>query len=249
MTKFQVTLLRVAESRKLIKKYLDERVREPSGREVYGDHLLMCSALKWYVKAAYIDLEMEGPWAGEINRFLRDRMWVGYFYLPALNGLVVEEMKDAGRMLIKRHHFVNLATGTIAPLDIPDATIKGVRGEGPELLLLSGGSWEWRLFNVQSGTDRIVSSFGVDGYVSADGAYFFPVERWSSIGLVDLANGTLLDRKNKRHFSKYATKVRIIQVLDFDSHEPSLTLLLMKKLELSYRALRDEVCVRLSLVS
>ena len=87
---------------------------------------------------------------------------------------------------------------------------------------------------------------GNEFYLSADGNLFFPVDGASQIGLVDLVTGQCLDAKNKRHFSRYATKVTILHVIHFDPQQSRLFVLLMKQQELSFAKLKNEVCIELT---
>jgi hypothetical protein len=127
-----------------------------------------------------------------------------------------------------------------------DARVHGVRPGTAELLCRRWTSPDWFLLDIQSGRGRQVDSFGEEAFLSADGRFMFAVESWSSIGLVDLEEGIPLDRKNKRHLSRFATKVKVIEVINFDPFVPKMELLLMKRQDLSLTSLKKEVCVRLT---
>ena len=230
---------------KLIKEYFAQK-KEPFNRtQVFGKHTVHQSELRWYVKAAYEELHVTGPGEDEINRYLTGRMCVGLFHVATLNSLVVEEMLP-DQPLCSKLHIIDLAKATSSESVSIDGSVHSVRPGTAELLCRRWTSPDWFLLDIRSGQGRRVSSFGEEAYLSADGRFMFPVESWSSIGLVDLEEGALLDRKNKRHLSRFATKVKIIEVINFDPYVPEMEFLLMKRQDLSLTSLKKEVCVRLT---
>jgi len=204
-----------------------------------------------YVKAAYIRLKVSGPCQEIVNEFLEDRMIVEQFFVPKINNLVVEELVPNPRRLFDIVvHRISFDTGATSRVDLHGYRVKGVRTNTTELIVQLEQSdsteWQWSLFDLHSGKRRpVVYTGGSEFYLSADGNLFFPVESSSQIGLVDLVTGIQLDAKNKRHFSRYATKVKILRVIHFDPERLYLFVLLMKQQELSFASLKNEVCIKL----
>jgi hypothetical protein len=93
---------------KLIKEYLAQKKIPLSRTQVFGEHTVHQSELRWYVKAAYEELHVTGPGEDETNRYLTGRMCVGLFHVAILNSLVVAEMLP-GRPLCSKLHIIELA--------------------------------------------------------------------------------------------------------------------------------------------
>jgi hypothetical protein len=170
-------------------------------------------------------------------------MTIKHFFVPSINSLIVQEMLLPD--LAKVVHVLNFDTGTINQAELPESNIKGVRPNTSEILTLAAHSREWFLFDLLDGKTRKVCTFGDDFHVSLDGNYFLPMNL-SQVGLVDLETSTLLDLKNKRHFCKYATRVQIVTGIHFDPERLCLFILLRKNLELSFSAMKNELCLKLT---
>lgn len=255
--KLVITPVEPSEYRRLIKKHLHESLHPPDPpRFIFGDHIVKKSSWLEYVQLAYQYIELEGPRAEQINIFLKNRKCTGLHYVSAIHCLIMEEVMTDIWDLPRQLHVINLKSGQIDRTFSCEGNVLGVRPNTAELLVRvwQKSVKEWLLVNIQDGTQRQVCTFGWNAYLSADGRFFFPVEDWASIGLVDLTDGILLDRKNKRHFSKYATKVKIIHEISFDPDAPSLVVLLARKLEykvgrkLEYTpdSMKNAVCLRLT---
>ncbi len=250
MKKFVISPVKRSVSQKLIRQYLRNlfhRVKEYT----YGDHIVFESEMEEYVQAAFIRLKVSGPYQEIVNGFLKTRMIVEHFFIPKINSMVVEELvPNPGRLFDIVVHRISFDTGTTSRVDLHGYRIRGVRTNTPELIVQLEQSnsfhWEWALFDLFKGKRRSVFKGGNKYYLSADGNLFFPVDGASQIGLVDLVTGQFLDAKNKRHFSRYATKVKILDVIHFDPAQLSLIVLLMKQQNLSFANLKDEVCIKLT---
>lgn len=241
-------------SEKLIKQHLHNLYHVENHVEKkhsYGDHIVLASEMEEYVKAAYIRLKVSGPRQKVVNEFLESRMIISHFFIPKINSLVVEELIPSRKRIFDVVvHRIDFDTGTTSRMDLHGYRVKGVRTNTAELIvqLEQGDSseWQWSLFDLHKGNMKPICKGGDEFYLSADGNLFFPVESWSQIGMVDLVTGKRLDAKNKRHFSRYATKVKIIYVIHFAPERPSLFVILMKRQELSFAKLKNEVCIELS---
>jgi hypothetical protein len=244
MKQFVITLTGMAESQKMIRQYLHNHYHPPIHNETYGDHIVEQSELQWYVQAGFRCIKVYGPYEEVVNKFLENRMTVSHFFIPAMNSLVVQEMvlPDLANVV----HVIHFETGKISQVELPEGDIQGVRPNTTELLVLARHLREWFLFDLLDGRTQQICDFGDDFYLSSDGNYFLPMD-FSKVGLVDLETGTLLDVKNKRHFSRYATRVKIVQGLYFDPERFCLFVLLMKKLELSFSSMKNEVCLSLTM--
>lgn len=250
MKKLVISPVERTVSRKLIRQHLrdlDQEVKEYT----CGEHIVFVSEMEEYVKAAYTRLKTTGPCRETVNGFLENRMIVRHFYVPEINSLVVEELiPNPGRIFDVVVHRISFDTGATSRVDLHGYRVKGVRPNTAELIVQLEQSdtpeWQWSLFDLHSGNRRPVYKGGDEFYLSADGNLFFPVESWSRIGMVDLVTGKQLDVRNKRHFSRYATKVKILHVVHFDPEQPCLYVILMKQQELSFASLKNEVCIRLA---
>jgi len=251
MKKLIISPVSRTESAKMIKQYLrdDDKVIH---RHTFGDHVLIQSEMKEYVKAAYFRIKVSGPCQAVVNKFLEDRMIVRQFFVPLINSMVVEELVPNPKRLFNIVvHCISFDTGKTRKVELNRARVKGVRSNTAELIVQQeeGGSsdvWEWFLFDLLNNKRRSVCKGGHEFYLSADGNLFFPVKSWSQIGLVDLTAGIPLDIKNKCHFSRYATKVKIIKVIHFDPEQPCLFVLLIKQQNITFASLKKEACIKLT---
>ena len=250
MKKLVISTVKRSVSQKLIRQHLgdiDHIVEEYT----YGDHIVYNSEMEEYVKAAFFRLRVSGPCQEIVNKFLENRMIIKHFFVPKINSMVVEELVPNPRrqfdIVVQR---ISFDTGATSRVDIHGDRIRGVRTNAAELIVQleqsNSSHWEWALFDLLKGKRRSVFKGGNEFYLSADGNLFFPVDGASQIGLVDLVTGQRLDAKNKRHFSRYATKVKILHVIHFDPEQPCLFVLLMKQQELSFAKLKNEVCIELT---
>lgn len=236
-------------SQKLIRQHLhdDEHVVQ---EYTYGDHTVFQSDIEEYVKATYIKLKVSGPTQEIVNKFLEKRMIFHHFFVPTINSMVVEELVPDARFFETAVHRISFDTGATSRVELHGDRIRGVRTNTAELIVQleqsNSSHWEWALFDLLKCTRKPVFKGGNEFYLSADGNLFFPVDGASQIGLVDLVTGQRLDAKNKRHFSRYATKVKILSVIHFDPEQPCLFVLLMKQQERSFATLKNEVCVQLT---
>jgi len=247
MKKLVISPVDHATSEKLIRQYLKNHYQAANREYRVDDHIVRESRTKEYVKLAYFELEILGPLQNMLNEFLRNRLWVEHFAVPVINSVVVEEMiPHEDGPLEPVVHWISLDTGKATPLNLTGLRLKGVRTNRAELIMQTEIGWEWILFNLTNGSSRPVYTGGNEFYLSKDGNLFFPVEGWSKIALVDLVTGKQLDTKNKRHFSRYGTKVKILQVIHFDPKLPCLFVLLMKQQKLSFASLKKEVCIKLT---
>ena len=250
MKKLLISAVDSSISKKFIKQYL-HNYNLPKVREhTFGDHIVMESEMEEYVKAAYILVNVSGPCQKFINKFLKDRKIIRCLYVPKMNSLVVEEMvPNPQRIFDVKVYCISFDIGTATLVELNGASLKGVRNNTCELIVLqeeqSESLWEWSLVNLLNGKTKSIYKGGGDFYLSADGNLFFLVQNWSQIVLVDLRTGTQLDAKNKRHFSRYATKVKIIKVIDFDPSKLCFLVLLMKRQDLSFVSLKSETCIKL----
>lgn|GEM_PF-1965240 len=250
MKKLVISPVKRSVSRKLIRQHLrdiDHAIKEYT----YGDHIVYKSEMEEYVKAAFFRLKVFGPCQEIVNEFLENRMIFKQFFVPKINSMVVEELVPRPRRLFDIVvHRINFDTGETSRVDLHGDRIRGVRTNTAELIVQleqsNSSYWEWILVDLLQGKRRSVIKGGNEFYLSADGNLFFPVDAASQISLVDLVTGQRLDAKNKRHFSRYATKVKILHVVHFDPEKPCLFVLLMKQQELSFAKLKNEVCVELS---
>jgi hypothetical protein len=250
MKKFIISTVERASYQKLLRRYLQDCDRVVQ-KHACGDHTVIESEMEEYVKAAYIRLKVSGPCQEIVNEFLENRMIIQHFFVPKINSLVVEELvPNRERLFDIVVHRISLDTGAASRVDLGGYCVRGVRTNTAELIVQneqSGSSeWQWTLFDLHSGKRRPVYKGGDEFYLSADGNLFFPVDRASQIGLVDLSSGQTLDAKNKRHFSRYATKVKILHVIHFDSEQSCLFVILMKQQALSFASLKNEVCIKLA---
>ncbi|MBF0266171.1 MAG: hypothetical protein HQL46_12975 [Gammaproteobacteria bacterium] len=249
MKKFIIEEVTSSTSTKLIKQYL-KNYECVTQEHNYGEHTVFQSEIKEYVKAAYFNLKLSGPCQENANKFLENRMISSHFYVPQLNSLLIEEfVPNTGSLFDIIVYQISLYTGESCRLDLEGYRIKGVRTSTAELIvsLEQSVQWEWALFDLLSGTRRAVFKGGYQFYQSADGNLFFPLDSSSQIAMVDLCSGKQLDIKNKRHFSRFATKVKILYTIHFDPEQPSLFMILMKQQDLSFASLKNEVCIKLTI--
>lgn len=232
----------------LIRQFLDNFYAPGKSPHTYGELTVRESEMREYVKAAYIQLSVTGPRQESINTFLQNRMILSYFFVPALNSLVVSELVPDPQCVFEQQvHCIHLGTGENDGVDLQGASVKGVRPGTAELLVRNEPTGEWSLFDISDGRMRPLGTRGFECFLSADGRLLFLSDRWSSVSLIDLDSGKELDEKNKRHFCRYATKVKIIEAIHFDPDKPCLFLLLMKQQELSLTSLRKEACIQLTI--
>lgn len=251
MKTFTISPVKQTDAHKLTRQYLQD-LDHVAQEFIYGEYLVHESEMEEYVKAAFIRLQVSGPGHESINAFLKDRMITNHFFVPKIKSMVIVELIPNPESLFDRVVYcLHLATGTAHCLNLQNNCIRGVRTDTAELIVQLERSdstkWQWALFDITTGTIRKVFQGGNEYYLSTDGNFFFPVESSSQIACIDLASGQTLDLKNKRHFSRYATKVKIIRVIHFDPDEPCLYVLLMRQQELAFTTLKNETCIKLAL--
>lgn len=251
MKKIVILPVKRSVSHTLIRQHLrdlDQVVKE----YICGDHIVYASDMEEYIKAAFFRLTVSGPRQERVNEFLENRMIFTHVFVPNINSMVFEELVPHPRRLFDIVvHCISFDTGAISRRELHGDRIRGVRTNTAELIVQlersNSSQWEWALFDLLTSKRRTIFTGGNEFYLSTDGNLFFPVDGASQIGLVDLVTGQHLDAKNKRHFSRYATKVKILYVIHFDPDPPCLFVLLMKQQELSFATFKNEVCVQLTM--
>ena len=189
-------------------------------------------------------VEVAGPTAKRINPLLSGKRLWGDAFLNELNYYVFVEVNPADTS--KVIHVIDMRNGKRIRRIKTHKDFHSHRPGTRELLLhLTFNEMVWSRYNIDTGTETEFFTGGYKGYVSADGRCLFPVDDWSSIGLVDIASGELLDRKTKRHLSRYATKVTMLHVIRFEPKRPRLFVLLMRQQYLAYRLLIKEKLIQI----
>jgi hypothetical protein len=249
MRKLIISPVKRSASQELIRQHL-RNYDHVTQKYTYGDHTVFQSDIQEYVRSAYVKLKVSGPSQQTVNKFLEKRMIVHHLFIPTINSMVIEELVPDASFFETAVYRISFDTGATSRVELQGHRVRGVRTNTAELIVQleqsNSSHWEWALFDLLKGNRRSVFKGGNDFYLSADGNLFFPVDGASQIGLVDLVTGQRLDAKNKRHFSRYATKVKIIRVIHFDPDQPCLFVLLMKQQQLSFAKLKNEVCLALS---